>query len=275
MSAPRQHVAVRLTRRVNDLFLQPSNEHHPVAYPLRATYQGTHGVIVEVEPLSADAAEHHGLVTATVEIHASPRIAEMLRELSERRVPVGTVLPPKPHRWAEPEPLFDAETRILKADCASPPLELLPEGLRSFIDQATSETHDYLERTVRVMRWRAAAEGPHNPFVAVHDGQLFSLDMETWHQLPSTVSLATHLRGSLRMHEPEWNQVTELVGKGGDEPFSFELFREAFSHRFGNLRSAVMLGVAAAENGFKECASQLVPDAEWLIQVPRLRSSRC
>jgi hypothetical protein len=56
------------------------------------------------------------------------------------------------------------------------------------------------------------------------------------------------------------------VRSGADEPFGFELHREAWSQRTTNPRSALLLGVAAVEIGFKECVAGLVPDAAWLAR---------
>jgi hypothetical protein len=50
-----------------------------------------------------------------------------------------------------------------------------------------------------------------------------------------------------------------------NEPLGHELFLEAWNERHTNPRSALILVIAAAEVGFKECVGRLVPEAEWLV----------
>jgi hypothetical protein len=51
-----------------------------------------------------------------------------------------------------------------------------------------------------------------------------------------------------------------------DEPIGHALFREAWHQRSQNPRSALVIGIAAAEVGFKECITQLSPETRWLIE---------
>ena len=143
------------------------------------------------------------------------------------------------------------------------PLSVLPEGFRSFSENAVRELRDHLTRTVRVMRWRQAGAGPHSPFS--HTAQRFSLDGTTWHPLPMTLLGYVSLQGSLSFRGRDWEQIVDIVARGGDEPFSHELYREAWEQRTQNPRSALLLGIAALEIGIKECVAELVPDAEWLV----------
>jgi hypothetical protein len=50
-----------------------------------------------------------------------------------------------------------------------------------------------------------------------------------------------------------------------DEPVAHELFREAWTGIHGNLRSALVLGIAAAEVATKDMIGKLVPGSEWLV----------
>jgi hypothetical protein len=270
MAGERHPVWIELTYAVTDLFLTPPNEHYQVAYPLDAIYEGPHRVTVTVEPVSAVEADHalrnDAVAKACGQLNASPRVAAMLSDLACGLAPVGSQLPPQDSVFAV-EPWFDAATRVIQSGAGGAPLDLLPEAVRSFITQAGGELRDYLIRTVRVMRWRQAAEGPHSPFVG-HSGR-FSLDGETWHPLPASYTGSLSMRGSLSFRGSEWQEVVDLVAQGLDEPFSFELHREAWNQRSGNPRSALLLGVAAAEVGFKECVVKLAPDAAWLVlKVP-------
>jgi hypothetical protein len=50
------------------------------------------------------------------------------------------------------------------------------------------------------------------------------------------------------------------------EPLYHELFREAWEQRRTNPRSAIVIGIAAAESGIKQCTANLVPSAAWFVQ---------
>ncbi len=51
-----------------------------------------------------------------------------------------------------------------------------------------------------------------------------------------------------------------------NEPLGHELFREAWGQRKENPRSALVIGIAAAEIGIKQCVSALVPSSQWLVE---------
>jgi hypothetical protein len=51
----------------------------------------------------------------------------------------------------------------------------------------------------------------------------------------------------------------------GEEPLAHQMFREAWSQRAAHPRSALAIGVAAAEVGLKKLISNLVPHAQWLV----------
>jgi hypothetical protein len=58
--------------------------------------------------------------------------------------------------------------------------------------------------------------------------------------------------------------VIELVNAGNREPIGHELFEEAWNQRSDLPRSSLLIGMTAAEVGFKTFIGDLVPDAEWL-----------
>jgi hypothetical protein len=51
-----------------------------------------------------------------------------------------------------------------------------------------------------------------------------------------------------------------------DEPLGHELLREVWTNYDTNLRSAIVLAVAAAEVGFKQFASKMLPDTAWILE---------
>jgi hypothetical protein len=77
---------------------------------------------------------------------------------------------------------------------------------------------------------------------------------------------------TLQFHvNSSWNESAEqFVGKevtgSVDEPIGHVLLREAWANQTENLRSSIVLAVAAAEVGFKQFASIVLPDSDWLLE---------
>jgi hypothetical protein len=61
------------------------------------------------------------------------------------------------------------------------------------------------------------------------------------------------------------DEVVRKVEARAEVPLSRQLFYEAWSQVGTNPRSALVIGVAAAEVGVKRLISTLIPAAEWLI----------
>jgi hypothetical protein len=60
--------------------------------------------------------------------------------------------------------------------------------------------------------------------------------------------------------------VAELVGKSATQSLAHEMWREAWNLRHSSQRSSLVVGVAAAEVGFKQLVAQLVPGAAALVE---------
>lgn len=59
-------------------------------------------------------------------------------------------------------------------------------------------------------------------------------------------------------------ELENLMRAAVNEPVGHDLFLEAWQQVGTNPRSALIIGMAAAQIGFKQCVGRLVPDAEWL-----------
>jgi hypothetical protein len=145
-----------------------------------------------------------------------------------------------------------------------PPPATTPQ-LEQFGDQIGGELWDYAERTIRLLRWRSGRSGPYIPIR--HYGKLeWSLDREHWHHSPRS---RPHIMVDFGPPEPQQikpfgEAVAIMMQQQAEEPLGHELFREAWELRTGNPRSALVLGIAAAEVGFKQCIGTIFPDAEEL-----------
>jgi hypothetical protein len=56
-----------------------------------------------------------------------------------------------------------------------------------------------------------------------------------------------------------------MVEAGDREPVALQLFREAWELKRSNPRSALAIGIAAAEIGVKDLIASLIPNALWLV----------
>jgi hypothetical protein len=87
-----------------------------------------------------------------------------------------------------------------------------------------------------------------------HEWQFSPVDFEAWTSPPPFFS-------GLARHE-----VSEILDSGFEPPFARELFREAWSQKEMNPRSALVIGVAALETGIKELIVGLFPETTWLVR---------
>jgi hypothetical protein len=144
-----------------------------------------------------------------------------------------------------------------------PALSAFPQHFCSFIRAVHRELHDYASRTIATLRWRCNVEfGAHNP-LSSHFLQ-WSIDGSFWHTAPVDTQSHLEVRHALTASERMLSEVTQIVNNGGSEPLHHNLFREAWEQRLTNPRSALVIGIGAAELGVKHCIATLVPDAEWL-----------
>jgi hypothetical protein len=146
------------------------------------------------------------------------------------------------------------------------PLRLLSDPFISFANQVRSELNDYARRTVNVLRWRCATEGPHNPISVRFGGEVWSLDQIHWELLPGTLKAYMSLSPYLRISDVILEDVKTYVEGGKNQPLSHELYLEAWEQRHLNPRSALVIGIAAVETGLKLFISDIVPGAKWLIE---------
>jgi hypothetical protein len=71
---------------------------------------------------------------------------------------------------------------------------------------------------------------------------------------------------SIYARNAEIEEVVRKVESGAEEPLAWQVFREACSQRGVNSRSALVIGVSAAEVAVRGLIGTLIPDAKWLVQ---------
>jgi hypothetical protein len=136
-----------------------------------------------------------------------------------------------------------------------------------FLTDTYAALSGQLLKTIRVFMWR---RGLHVEYTRpLFTGASWSFDGQTWNPIRNL--LRFNLSLSIPIFQgPVPAEITDYVGTfvadGGDEPLARELLREAWAQKSASPRSALVLAIAAAEVGFKQSVSQLVPDARWLVE---------
>jgi hypothetical protein len=149
--------------------------------------------------------------------------------------------------------------------------EAVSSGVLSIKKEAVRLVHKEMSglalRTLRLIRWRANADGRPNPIrSSLLEGFRWSLDGIEWKPVADNVSMNV----SIQVH-PRWTSEAEQFLRAEisgelNEPLGHELLREAWTNRAANPRSSIVLAVAAAEVGFKQFASAVFPDAAWILE---------
>jgi len=129
-----------------------------------------------------------------------------------------------------------------------------------------TEFQRYATQVMSTLRWRNGALRGHNDLL--HIRQYWSFNGEDWQSMPQVAAYSTLSDSAVPGVSDEVRQSVEThvfrVSSPTNEPLAHELFREAYAQRDVNPRSALLIGITAAEVGIKNCISTLVPDATWL-----------
>jgi hypothetical protein len=135
------------------------------------------------------------------------------------------------------------------------------------IDDVYHTLGSAMQAIVTVLRWRGGLiDGSTNPFR--NPRGYCSLNGEAWLQVSMARSAELILvpgPKQITASDKFLKEIVELVETGKQEPLGHQLLREAWSQREANPRSALAIGVAAAEVGLKQLIGSLIPEAQWLV----------
>jgi hypothetical protein len=135
------------------------------------------------------------------------------------------------------------------------------------VDRFFEPLRGLIASTISIFRWRSGlSEGLSDPYR--NRGEYLSQDGESWIEIHMARSLKSSWVLAPRQIEASpgiEDQVVGLIAEKGEEPLGHQLFREAWNQRSSHPRSALVIGVAAAEVGLKKLIGTLVPEAQWLV----------
>jgi hypothetical protein len=142
-----------------------------------------------------------------------------------------------------------------------------PDALQFIDDILLNVLRPRLQSTISILNWTHGLDALPYPYGASYAS--YSGDGVKWLHFSLARSRGVNLSSVTSAMYAKNVQVDEIVHKveaGAEEPFGRQLFREAWSQMATNPRSALVIGVAAAEVGLKRLIGALVPDANWLVQ---------
>ena len=145
-------------------------------------------------------------------------------------------------------------------------------GSIKIIDDCFFHPRDLARSTITVFNWIHGLDAPPDPlgWAQGHGWAqaLYSEDGEHWLQysLARTVRfLVEEVTHSIFAKDALIDEVVRKVEAGAEEPLARQVFREAWSQLAGNPRSALVIGVSAAEMAVKSLIGALIPDAKWVV----------
>ena len=91
-----------------------------------------------------------------------------------------------------------------------------------------------------------------------------SLDGTAWRGIGAARSLTIDLGKPFYKIGAEAHLEVRLHNEGAEVPLGLQLLNEAWNQRTSHPRSALVIGVTAAELALKQLIGELAPDARWL-----------
>jgi hypothetical protein len=134
------------------------------------------------------------------------------------------------------------------------------------VDPVFRQLGIHLKTSIAILKWRyGITDGPINSF-------------SNWSEAVSTDGTAWRGISTLRggkisfLHPPRKIDASALYepcrlhNEGAEPPLAWQLLIEARNQRTTHPRSALVIGVAAAEIALKQLIGELAPDARWLAE---------
>ena len=143
----------------------------------------------------------------------------------------------------------------------------LSNSLKEFMTLIWNDLYDVLMQTINGYRWRLRNESATNP-IKFWNFNYYSSDGFNWKAFPISPALMATWGLPVKQEytNEEFKSIGELLSVNHTEPLGHNLLHEAWDLRRTNPRSSLVIGIAAAETGFKQFCATLAPDASWLIE---------
>lgn len=231
--------------------------------PFTFALGGGHDLRVAFRPADEEDSQgksYDALVEATATWGANDRVQAAFESMADGRIPEGST--GSQGEW---------EIKYLDDDGRVPPstvypFGLLPESVQDFSRGVRREMSEAVTRCVELLRWRHGLRMSHDPVRARFPTPKWSLDGEEWRTLPVQTYMSIEGRSLLGMDDDTRQAVMDLIEAERSEPLAHQLLWEAQDVQGTHPRSALVIGMAALENGVKDFLVRVDP-SEGLRRV--------
>ncbi len=196
---------------------------------------------------------------ATCEIQPEQRIVSALQDIEARRLPLGSIDP------SEEAESFNADGSVRSGRGIE--FYWLPDWFREFRHSIYLDLNTSATRTIKLARWYCNAYGGHKPFKS-EEWLRWSWVGQPWQLMPPYIDMP----GSQKVQPLDLTVETQAAicrlmdSPERTEPLGHELLREAWELQRFNPRSALVVGIAAAEAGIKQFIVEVEPGTRWLVE---------
>jgi hypothetical protein len=143
-------------------------------------------------------------------------------------------------------------------------MSLMPNPFRGFVGALGEDLGHAAGRAIALVRWRTGEIGP--PLGAPGTRFEWSLGDGQWHPLPSDTFVELDAYSYPELTVAARDDIVRLFDSGVDEPFAYELIRDAWTQHVANPRSALITAITALEIAVKQFIARRVPAADWLVE---------
>ncbi|MGJ8648551.1 MAG: hypothetical protein ACSHXJ_16815 [Marinomonas colpomeniae] len=152
----------------------------------------------------------------------------------------------------------------------------LPDDYREFIVTLHKDIDRIASEVFNIIRWRMGIVGgplvlqSEWSFMRWHDEKIEGEVLNSGF-LNRQILTGGHMIGLPEMQKIDMGKKCEasiesLIQLQSNQPLYHDLFREAWQSQLNNPRSALVMGIAAAETGFKTTLADLNPSVSWIIE---------
>jgi hypothetical protein len=140
------------------------------------------------------------------------------------------------------------------------------KGIYEVVDPVFQTLGADLRSSIAILKWRyGITDSPVNSMS--NWSEAVSLDGVTWRSIGVTRSVKISFLGILKkVDSSAVQEVGRLHNEGVEPPLGLQLINEARNQRMTHPRSALVIGVTAAEIAIKQLIGDLAPDARWLAE---------
>jgi len=139
-------------------------------------------------------------------------------------------------------------------------------AIYDIVDPIFRQLKTHVETSIMLLKWRCGiTDSSINSFT--NRSEAVSLDGSEWRSISSLRSIKIVFSNSPRkIDATALQEVSRLHNEGAEPPLGLQLLIEAWNQKTTHPRSALVIGVTAAEIALKQLIGELAPDARWLAE---------